>query len=124
MSDERSVVVRRVIDPEDIKPIEEKPRIISASTIAIISHLNDTFLVVPVDDLISIDGDNVRENGVDAEMAKGIAVNMLALRERLGEEAFQAYLPEFNELWEKAMGLVLIGSKVLLSFVNNKVIMK
>ena len=124
MSDERSVVVRRVIDPEDIKPIEEKPRIIAASTIAIISHLNDSFLVVPVDDLISIDGDNVRENGVDAEMAKGIAVNMLALRERLGEEAFQAYLPTFNELWDKAMGLVLIGSKVLLSLVNNKVVMK
>jgi hypothetical protein len=122
MSDERSVVVRRVIDPEDIKPIEEKPRIIAASTIAIISHLNDSFLVVPVDEYISIDGDNVRENGVDAEMAKGIAVNMLALRERLGEAAFQEYLPIFNELWEKAIELVMIGSKVLLSFVNNRVI--
>jgi hypothetical protein len=124
MSDERSVVVRRVIDPEDIKPIEEKPRIIAASTIAIISHLNDSFLVVPVDEYISIDGDNVRENGVDAETAKGIAVNMLALRERLGEAAFQEYLPIFSELWDKAMELVKVGSKVLLFFVNNKVIMK
>jgi len=104
MGDDRPVVVRRLVEPEEQKV--EHTTSESVPGVVLISHFPDTYLVVPLG--FQVGGDNVQENGVDQETAKSLIIRFLGIRE-LGESVLSA----FNRLWMGALERVQRGERAI-----------
>ena len=98
------VVVRRIVDPESFKEEEVKPKEIMATRISVISHQQDTYLVVPLDEsLPNLGGDRVREAGYTETHAKGMVILYFGKDKILSED-----------IWQKAISRANLGIKVVL----------
>jgi len=99
------VVVRRMVSAEQFKEPEAEPIILTAVKVAMISHRQDTYLVIPLDDsLPNLDGDSVKEEGYTESHSKAMVISYFGKDKELSEE-----------VWYKVIKKVNLGMKVMLA---------
>ena len=98
------VVVRRVVDAEQFEVKEPEPVELTAKHVSIISHRSETYLVIPLDEGFTLDGDRVKEDGYSEEHAKSMIIKYFGRDKKLSEE-----------VWRRIIKKVNLGVKVMLT---------